>query len=449
MPKFIKDLNVRIDYFQIIGGKMLDNYFKYKKHRTDFRTEVTAGVSTFLTMAYIMFLNPVILADGGFDFGGVFTATACATALACFIAGLYGKTWPVGLAPGMGINAFVAYGVCKGMGYTPDQALGAVLVAGVVFLIISLTPLRAWLINSIPKSLKLGIGAGIGLFLAIIGFEIMGLTADHPVTLVTLGDLSNPLLLLGAGAFVSMIVMEKLNIKGNIIIGILGFSIIAWIFGYANFNGVMSPPPPMTHLFTFDLGAAMSASMATVIFTLFFIDFFDTAGTLTSVANVSGKISRDGKIEDIDKAMMSDSVSTVAGALMGTSTVTTYVESAAGVKAGGRTGMTSLVIGVLFLLCLFFAPLATSLPKEIDGAALIYISTLFVRNIVDIDFDDIAEAGPAVLAMLAMPFTYSISHGIAIAFIAYALIKLCTGKLNVSPAIWVIAILSVVSFWVG
>tara|TARA_B100001245_G_scaffold221813_1_gene193456 strand:+ start:504 stop:1790 length:1287 start_codon:yes stop_codon:yes gene_type:complete len=428
---------------------MLDNYFKYKKHRTDFRTEVTAGVSTFLTMAYIMFLNPVILADGGFDFGGVFTATACATALACFIAGLYGKTWPVGLAPGMGINAFVAYGVCKGMGYTPDQALGAVLVAGVVFLIISLTPLRAWLINSIPRSLKLGIGAGIGLFLAIIGFEIMGLTADHPVTLVTLGDLSNPLLLLGAGAFVSMIVMEKLNIKGNIIIGILGFSIIAWIFGFANFNGVMSPPPSMTHLFTFDLGAAMSASMATVIFTLFFIDFFDTAGTLTSVANVSGKISRDGKIEDLDKAMLSDSVSTVAGALMGTSTVTTYVESAAGVKAGGRTGMTSLVIGVLFLLCLFFAPLATSLPKEIDGAALVYISTLFVRNIVDIDFDDIAEAGPAVLAMIAMPFTYSISHGIAIAFIAYALIKLFTGKLDISPAIWVIAILSVISFWVG
>ena len=428
---------------------MLDNYFKYKKHRTDFRTEVTAGVSTFLTMAYIMFLNPVILADGGFDFGGVFTATACATALACFIAGLYGKTWPVGLAPGMGINAFVAYGVCKGMGYTPDQALGAVLVAGVVFLIISLTPLRAWLINSIPRSLKLGIGAGIGLFLAIIGFEIMGLTSDHPVTLVTLGDLSNPLLLLGAAAFISMIVMEKLNIKGNIIIGILGFSIIAWIFGFANFNGVMSAPPPMTHLFTFDLGAAMSASMATVIFTLFFIDFFDTAGTLTSVANVSGKISRDGKIEDLDKAMLSDSVSTVAGALMGTSTVTTYVESAAGVKAGGRTGMTSLVIGVLFLLCLFFAPLATSLPKEIDGAALVYISTLFVRNIVDIDFDDIAEAGPAVLAMIAMPFTYSISHGIAIAFIAYALIKLFTGKLDISPAIWVIAILSVISFWVG
>ena len=428
---------------------MLDNYFDYKKHRTNFKTEVIAGVSTFLTMAYIMFLNPVILSDGGFDFGGVFTATALATALACFIAAFYAKTWPVGLAPGMGINAFIAYGVCLGMEYTPAEALGAVLVAGVVFLIISLTPIRAWLINSIPKSLKLGIGAGIGLFLAIIGFEIMGLTADNPVTLVQLGDLSNPLLLLGAGAFVSMIVMEKKGIKGNIIIGIIVFSAIAWLGGWAKFNGVVSAPPPMTHLLTFDLGAALSASMVTVIFTLFFIDFFDTAGTLTSVANVAGKIGRDGKIEDIDKAMLSDSVSTVAGAMMGTSTVTTYVESAAGVKAGGKTGMTSLVIGILFLLCLFFSPLATSLPKEIDGAALIYIATLFVRNIVDIEWDDIAEAGPAVLAMIAMPFTYSISHGIALAFISYAAVKICTGKLDVNPAIWVIAALSVVSFAVA
>jgi len=396
-----------------------------------------------------MFLNPLILSEGGFDRGGVFTATACATALACFIAAFYAKTWPVGLAPGMGINAFIAYGVCLGMKYTPEEALGAVLVAGVVFLIISLTPIRAWLINSIPKSLKLGIGAGIGLFLAIIGFQIMGLTSDNPATLVGLGDLSNPLLLLGAGAFVSMIVMEKKGIKGNIIIGIVAFSAIAWITGLGSFYGVVSPPPSMTYLFKFDLGAALSASMVTVIFTLFFIDFFDTAGTLTSVANVSGKIGKDGKIKDIDKAMLSDSVSTVAGAAMGTSTVTTYVESAAGVKAGGRTGMTSLVIGILFLLCLFFSPLATSLPKEIDGAALVYISTLFVRNIVDIEWDDIAESGPAVLAMIAMPFTYSISHGIALAFISYAAVKILTGKFDVSPAIWVIAALSVVSFAVA
>ena len=428
---------------------MLDNYFKYKQHKTDFKTEVVAGVSTFLTMAYIMFLNPVILSDGGFDFGGVFTATACAAALACFIAAFYAKTWPVGLAPGMGINAFIAYGVCLGMNYTPEEALGAVLVAGVVFLIISLTPIRAWLINSIPKSLKLGIGAGIGLFLALIGFEIMGLTADNPVTLVQLGDLSNPLLLLGAGAFISMIVMEKKGIKGNIIIGIIAFSIIAWITGWGQFNGVVGEVPSMTYLFKFDLGAALSASMVTVIFTLFFIDFFDTAGTLTSVANVAGKIGKDGKIQDIGKAMLSDSVSTVAGAMMGTSTVTTYVESAAGVKAGGRTGMTSLVIGILFLLCLFFSPLATSLPKEIDGAALVYIATLFVRNIVDIEWDDIAESGPAVLAMIAMPFTYSISHGIALAFISYAAIKILSGKLDINPAIYVIALLSLISFAVA
>ena len=436
---------------------MLEKYFNYRKHKTDFKTEVIAGVTTFLTMAYIMFLNPFILSGefagpekGFFDFGAVFTATILATALACFIMAFYGKTWPIGLAPGMGINAFVAFGVVAGMGYTPQAALGAVLVAGILFLIISLTPIRAWLINSIPRSLKLGIGAGIGLFLAIIGLEIMGVVADHPVTLVTLGDIKNPLILLACLCFVSMIVMEKLNVRGNIIIGILAFSIIAWVSGLAKFNGVVGEIPPMTYLFEFDLTAAFTAGMSTVIFTLLFIDFFDTAGTLTSVANVAGKVDSKGKVEDIDKAMMADSVGTVAGAFMGTTTVTSYVESGAGVKAGGKTGMTSLTIGVLFLACLFFAPLATSLPKEIDGAALLYVSVLFVRNITDIEWDDIGESAPAVLAMISMPLTYSISNGIALAFISYALIRLFTGKFsNTSPAIWVIAILSVISFAVA
>ena len=404
-----------------------------------------------------MFLNPFILSGefagpekGFFDFGAVFTATIVATAIACFIMAFYGKTWPIGLAPGMGINAFVAFGVVAGMGYTPQEALGAVLVAGVLFLIISLTPIRAWLINSIPRSLKLGIGAGIGGFLAIIGLEIMGVVGDHPVTLVTLGDIKNPLVILGCLAFVSMIVMEKMKIRGNIIIGILVFSVIAWVSGLAKFNGVVSSPPPMTYLFAFDLGAAFTAGMSTVIFTLLFIDFFDTAGTLTSVANVAGKVGRDGKVQDINKAMLSDSVGTVAGSLMGTTTVTSYVESGAGVKAGGRTGMTSLVIGVLFLACLFFSPLATSLPKEIDGAALLYVAVLFVRNITDIEWDDIAESAPAVVAFISMPLTYSISHGIALSFIAYALIKIFTGKFNkTSPAIWLIAVLSVASFAVA
>ena len=426
---------------------MFENYFKFKQNKTDLKTEITAGVTTFLTMAYIMFLNPIILKDGGFDFGGVYTATILASAIACFIMAAYGKTWPVGLAPGMGLNAFIAYGVCKGMGYTPDQALGAVFVAGIAFLLISLTPLRAWIINSIPKSLKLGIGAGIGLFLAIIGLQIMGVSANHPVTLVTLGNLKDPIVLLACLAFVTMIVLEKLKIKGNIIIGILVFSIIAWVLGLAKFNGVVGSIPPMKHLLTFDMGAALSAGMVTVVFTLFFVDFFDTAGTLTSVANVAGKVDSKGKVKDIEKAMLSDSVGTVAGSMLGTTTVTSYIESGSGIKAGGRTGMTSLVIGVLFLSCLFFAPLATSLPKQIDGAALVYVAVLFVRNIVDIEWDDISESAPAVLAMITMPLTYSISHGIALAFISYAAIKILTGKFaGVNPAIWLVALLSVLSF---
>jgi len=449
----------------------MNKYFEYRKHKTNFRTEVVAGVTTFLTMAYIMFLNPFILSGefagtekGFFDFGGVFTATIVATALACFIMAFFGKTWPIGLAPGMGINAFVAFGVVGGMKYTPAEALSAVFLSGILFLLVSLTPIRAWIINSIPKSLKFGIGAGIGLFLAIIGLEIMGVVGDHPVTLVTLGNIKSPIVLLGCLAFVVMIVLEKLKVKGNIIIGIIAFSILAWLpmwdwtgatieggKSLARFNGIFSPPPSMMYLFDafegFNTGRVFTASGLTVIFTLFFIDFFDTAGTLTSVANVAGKVDSRGRVQDIEKAMLSDSVGTVAGSLLGTTTVTSYVESGAGVKAGGRTGMTSLVIGILFLLCLGFAPLATSLPKEIDGAALVYVAVLFVRNIVDIEWKDISESAPAVLAMITMPLTYSISNGIALAFIAYALIKILSGQsAKTSPAIWLVAALSVISF---
>ena len=429
---------------------MMDKYFNYRKNKTTFKTEIIAGVTTFLTMAYIMILNPLILSDGGFSFGGVFVATAVTSAVACIAMGLYARTWAVGLAPGMGINAFVAYGVCGGMGFSPAEALGAVVVSGVVFLAVSLTPLRKWLINSIPRSLKLGIGAGIGFFLLIIGFALMGITADHPVTLVTLGNLKNPILLLGAAAFLTMVVLEKKGIKGGIIISIIFWSVVAWVLGLAKFNGIVSAPPKMDLLMEFSLRAALSASMVTVVFVLFFIDLFDSAGTLTSIANVTGKINSKGEVEDIDKALVVDSGASVFGGLMGTTTCTTYVESAAGVQQGGRTGMTSIVIGILFLLTLFFAPLATSLPKEIDAAALIYVAVLFIRNITDISWDDISEAAPAVLAMAAMPLTYSISHGIAIAFIAYAAIKICSGDAaKVSPAIWVISVLSLISFAVA
>ena len=440
---------------------MLDNYFKYKQHKTNFRTEVVAGVSTFLTMAYIMFLNPLILSEGGFDRGGVFTATACATALACFICAFYAKTWPVGLAPGMGINAFIAYGVCLGMQYTPEEALGAVLVAGIVFLIISLTPIRAWLINSIPKSLKLGIGAGIGLFLALIGFTLMGLTVpsgNDTVIQLSFGFLQNVLILIALAALVTMFVLDKLKVKGAIIIAMAGWTVIAWIFvpddilnaNYSNFTTIATLKiPAITHFIDFNLSAVFSGAMVSVVFTLFFVDFFDTAGTLTSVANVAGKVDKKGKVEDIDKALLSDSVGTVAGAFLGTTTVTSYIESGAGVKEGGRTGMTSIVIGILFLFMIFFSPLFLSIPKQIDAAVLIFISVLFLQQLKDIDWNDIAESGPAVLAALTMAFTYNISHGIAVAFVVYALIKICTGKIEgVSPAIWLVAVLSAINLYI-
>ena len=441
---------------------MLDKYFEYRKHKTNFNTEVRAGVTTFLTMAYIMALNPLILSAGGFDKDSVFVATVLATSIACFIMAFHGKTWPIGLAPGMGLNAFVAFVVCGAMGFSPQEALAAVLVAGILFLIISLTPIRSWIINSIPRSLKLGIGAGIGLFLAIIGFEIMGLTVTTYIegvpwefqdpTLIKLGGLKDPIVLIGLAALITMFVLDKMKVKGSIIISLIVWSIVAWIAvpEQAKFYGIASwTIPTMTHWFDFDFSAVLSGSMVAVIFTLFFVDFFDTAGTLTSVANIAGKIDNKGKVQDIEKAMLADSVGTVAGAVLGTTTVTSYVESGAGVKEGGRTGMTSLVIGVLFLACIFFSDLATSIPKQVDGAALIFVAVLFVKNIVDIEWDDIAEAGPAVLAMIAMPLTYSISNGIAIAFVSYALIKICTGKVEgVSPAIWIVAVLSALNLFI-
>ena len=445
--------------------KFMDKYFNYRKHGTDFRTEVRAGVTTFLTMAYILALQPMILAAGGFDADSVFTATILATAIACFIMGFYGKTWPIGLSCGMGLNAYVAFFVCGALGHTPQEALGAVLVAGIIFLAISLTPIRAWIINAIPRSLKLGIGAGIGLFLALIGFTLMGLTipsGNDTVIQLKGGFHKDPLIMVALAALITMFVLDKLKVKGAIIIALTSWTVIAWIFipdkllddNYSNFggfaNGIISMNiPAMTHLFDFNLSAIFSGAMMSVVFTLFFVDFFDTAGTLTSVANVAGKIDSKGRVQDIDKALLADSAGTVAGALLGTTTVTSYVESGSGVKEGGRTGMTSIVIGILFLSMIFFSPLFLSIPKQIDAAVLIFVSILFLQNLKDIEWDDIAESGPAALAAITMAYTYNISHGIAVAFVAYALIKILTGKINgVSPAIWIVAVLSAINLYI-
>ena len=434
---------------------MLEKLFRVKQAGTSVRTELLAGLATFLTMAYITIVNPLTLSTEGtgMAFGPVFTATIIAAVVGTLIMGLWAN-WPVALAPGMGLNAYFTYTVILGDGFSYQQALAAVLVSGIVFLVLSVTPARRYIINSIPKSMKLGVGAGIGLFLAIIGFQNAGIIVDNPATLVGLGDIaSSPVLLAGLG-FIIMAVLSNRNIPGSIIIGILAVSVIAWISGAggASLSGVVDSVPNPEHAFALDFSME-SITLGTFIgvaFAFLFVDFLDTAGTLTSVANLTGRIKDDGEVEDIDRALLADSSATVVGALAGTSSTTSYIESGAGIKEGGRTGLTAVTVAVLFAACLFFAPLAQSVPAFATAPALIFIATYFVRNIKDIDWDDISEYAPAILAAIVMPLTYSIAYGIAIGFIAYVIIKAASGKLDALNIASVgIAIASVVFFYLS
>lgn len=428
----------------------LNRYFEIEAKGSSVRTEVLAGIATFLTMAYIVVVNPAILSKGGMDFGSVFVATILAAFVGCSIMGWWAK-WPVALAPGMGLNAFVTYGVVLGMKQPWEVALGAVFISGVIFLGLSLTGLREWIINSIPKSLKLGIGAGIGMFLAIIGLKNAGVVVSHPATLVSLGDVTELPVLLFIAGFAIMTVLDRLRVPGGIIIGVLVVSIVGWIAGAAEFQGIIGATPSLAPtLFKLDLQGAMTAMMIGVVFALLFVDFFDTAGTLTSVANLAGKIDEDGKVEGIGRAVISDSVATVAGALFGTSNTTSYIESAAGIKEGGRTGLTAVVVSVLFLLCLVFAPLAQSIPGYATAAALVFVATFFMRNLVEIEWDDPTEFAPAVLAAILMPLTFSIANGIAIGFITYVVVKIGSGRgAETNPAVYLVAALGVLHYVFG
>jgi AGZA family xanthine/uracil permease-like MFS transporter len=408
---------------------MLEKLFGLSKKKTTVRTEVMAGLATFLTMAYITVVNPAILSTEGtgMDFGAVFTASIIAAVIGTLIMGLWAN-WPVGLAPGMGLNAFFAFGVIFGMGYTYQQALAAVFIAGIVFLGLSLTPARKYIINSIPKGMKLGIGAGIGLFLAIIGLKNAGVVVDNPATLVGLGDLSSwPVLLAGLG-FAIMAILDKRKVPGAIIIGILAVSIIAWLTGIASLNGVVGSVPSPAHAFTLDFSLIATAGFIGVAFAFLFVDFFDTAGTLTSVANLTGKVNKKGEVEGIDRALLADSTATTVGALAGTSNTTSYIESGAGIKEGGKTGLTAVTVAVLFALCLVLAPLAQSIPGFATAPALVFIATYFLRNLKDIDWEDVSEYAPAVLSAIMMPLTFNIAYGIALGFIAYVVIKAASGR---------------------
>ena len=408
---------------------MLEKLFGLSKAGTTVKTEVMAGLATFLTMAYITVVNPAILSTEGtgMEFGAVFTATIIAAVVGTLIMGLWAK-WPVALAPGMGLNAFFAFGVVFGMGYTYQQALAAVFIAGLVFIGLSVTPARKYIINSIPRSMKLGVGAGIGLFLAIIGLKNAGVVVDNPATLVGLGDISSwPVLLAGLG-FAIMAIADKRGIPGAIIIGIIATSIIAWIFGISEIGGVVGSIPNPSHAFSMDFSLIATAGFIGTAFAFLFVDFFDTAGTLTSVANLTGKVNKNGEVEDIDRALLADSVATSVGALAGTSNTTSYIESGAGIKEGGKTGLTAVTVAVLFALCLFFAPLAQSIPAFATAPALVFIATYFLRNLKDIEWDDVSEYAPAVLAAIIMPLTFSIAYGIALGFIAHVVIKAVSGK---------------------
>ena len=407
----------------------LEKLFGVSKAGSSIRIELLAGLATFLTMAYITIVNPLTLATEGtgMEFGAVFTATIIAAVVGTLIMGLWAN-WPVALAPGMGLNAYFTYTVILNDGYSYQQALTAVFVAGVVFIILSVSPARKYIINSIPKSMKLGIGAGIGLFLAIIGLQNAGIIVDNPATLVGLGDVASwPVLLAGLG-FIIMAVLSNRKIPGAIVIGILVIAIIAWIIGEAELQGVAGSVPSPSHAFQLDFSVIATAGFIGVAFAFLFVDFLDTTGTLTSIANLTGRVREDGEVEDIDRTLLADSTATVVGALAGTSNTTSYIESGAGIKEGGRTGLTAVTVAVLFGACLFFAPLAQSVPAFATAPALIFIATYFLRNIKDIDWNDISEYAPAALAAIIMPLTYSIANGIAIGFISYVLIKALSGK---------------------
>ena len=430
--------------------ELLESLFKLKDHKTSFKKEILAGLATFLTMAYIMVVNPAILSNTGMDFDSVFVATILAAFISCMLMGLLAN-WPVALAPGMGLNAFFTFGVVLGMGFTWQQALAAVFCSGVLFLIISISPLRSYLINAIPKSLKFGIGAGIGLFLAIIGLQNAGIVVNNDATLVGLGDLKSASVLLALLTFILMIALDKLKVPGAIVLSILATTILGLIFGVVEFQGFASSIPSMSPTFLqLDFSQIGSSLFLIVVFTILFVDFFDTAGTLTSVANLSGKMDKDGNIVNIQKEVFADSIATIVGSLFGTSNTTSYIESGAGIKEGGKTGLVAVAVGIFFLLCLFLSPLAKTIPAYATGAALVFIATYFCKNLLNIDWEDISEYAPALLAAFIMPLTYSISNGIALAFIVYVIAKIISGKLSdLNSAIIIIAGASLVHFILG
>ncbi|MCL9773152.1 NCS2 family permease [Vibrio methylphosphonaticus] len=426
---------------------MLERLFKLSENGTNVRTEIIAGLTTFLTMAYIIFVNPAILADAGMDRDAVFVATCLAAAIGCFIMGFVAN-YPIAQAPGMGLNAFFTYAVVLGMGHTWQVALAAVFCSGVLFILLSVFKIREWIINSIPMSLRTGISAGIGLFLALIALKNSGIVVDNPATLVSMGAITSLPAVLAAFGFFLTIALVHRGLKGAVMIAILSVTALGIIFGDVQWHGIMSAPPSIAPTFLqLDFSHMFEIGMISVVFAFLFVDLFDTAGTLVGVAQKADLIDKDGKIPRLNKALLADSTATSVGALLGTSNTTSFVESTAGVAVGGRTGLTAVVVGILFVLALFFSPLAGMIPAYATAGALLYVAILMMSGLVSIDWRDLTEAAPVVVTCLMMPFTFSIAEGISLGFISYAAIKLFSGKgRDVSVSVWVMAAIFIIKY---
>ncbi|AOY42599.1 hypothetical protein AOT82_220 [Psychrobacter sp. AntiMn-1] len=423
----------------------IERYFGINGDNTTIKTEIVAGITTFLTMAYIIFVNPNILADAGMDKGAVFVATCVAAAVGCFIMGIYARL-PVALAPGMGLNAFFTYGVVLGMGYAWQTALGAVFLSGCIFVLLSLFKIREAIINAIPNSLKNGVVAGIGAFLAFIALQSAGIIVNHDATLVALGDMTSFGPVLASLGFVVIIGLSYKRVPGAVTIGILLVALISLLMGYTQFTGIISAPPSIAPtLMQLDIAGAFDVGMISVIFAFLFVDLFDTAGTLIATTSQAKLTDKDGNIPNMGKALLADSTATVAGSLLGTSSTTSYIESISGIASGGRTGLMAVTVGVLFLLSIFFSPLAGMIPAYATAGAIFYVAVLMMGTLKDIDWSDLTEAAPVVVVLLFTPLTYSIADGIALGFITFTAVKAIAGKFaDISIAVWLLTLVLLV-----
>ena len=426
---------------------LLERLFKLEEHETRVSTEVLAGLTTFITMADIIFVNPQMMASAGMDLGASFAATCLAAALACVFMGLYAN-WPVGLAPGMGLNAFFTYTVVGEMGYSWQVALGAVFIAGILFVIMSVTRLRAWMLNSIPKDLRVAMGAGVGLFVGFIGLKSGGLITDNPATLLSLGDLTQPEPLMAALGFILIAGLSVRQVPGAIMLGVLAITVLGVLTGMVEYQGLVAAPPSIAPtLVQLDIVGAFEVGMVSVIIAILFVNLFDTAGTLLGVATRANLVTEQGEIQNMDKALQADSSSSVVGALFGCAPVTSYVESAAGVAAGGRTGLTAVTVGILFLLAMFFSPLAGMVPAYATAGALIYVALLMMSGMQGLDYEDATELIPSLLTIIMIPLTFSIANGIAVGFISYVAIKVIAGRFSeVSFGAWFLAVIFLAKF---